>query len=186
MTQAANDGKKIIAVIVLGLTNDVKFCADRAAGSAAGEYPRDVTSLMEQMESVLGGWGRRLDAPVIYVGAAASAREDPRRQSGEVRLNNLSGEGARRQHAKALARIHNRLESLSSSGAWSTMASGKVYYAQKPMTDINRCDWVGHPAQSELYLQACLVRNTMGFVLQKGGLRRDLKCKLCRVEVVCF
>jgi hypothetical protein len=84
---------------------------------------------------------------------------------------------ARAQHAKAMARIHNRLEAKSVAGAFTSFQPRRVYFVQKPMTDFNRCDWVGHPHLTELYLQAVLTANTISYVLQKSGLFTNMKCK---------
>jgi hypothetical protein len=112
--QAAHDGKSILCMIVLGLTNDIKFCLEKTSVGQSANYPRDVGYLVDQLEMVLGGWSRCLNTPVIYAGAAASYHKDPRRITSEVCLDNLNTSSRPRvQPAKALARLHNRLESLS-------------------------------------------------------------------------
>jgi hypothetical protein len=114
----------------------------------------------------------------VYAGAAASYHEDPRRVTSEVHLDNLNTSSQPHvQHAKAMARIHNRLEVMSVAGAFSSFQPRRVYYVQKPMTDFNRCDWVGHPHLTKLYLQAVLMKNMILFLLQKSGLYTDMKCK---------
>jgi hypothetical protein len=160
------------------LTYDVKFCSEKTRAGQSADYPKNVGYFMDQLETVLGGWSRRLDTPVVYAGAAASYHEDPRRVTSEIRLDNLNSSAqARAQHAKAMARIHNRLEARSVAGAFPSFQPRRVYFVQKPMTDFNRCDWVRHPHLTELYLQAVLTANTISYVLQKSGLFTNMKCK---------
>ncbi len=176
--RAARDGKAILCMIVLGLTNDVKFCSEKTAAGQSADCPKNVGYLMDQLEKVLAGWSRQLDTPVVYVGAAASYHTNPRRVTSEVRLDNVNSPAqARTQHAMAMARIHNLLEAESVAGAFPTFQSGRVYFVQKPMTDFSRCDWVGHPHVTEWYLQAVLTANTISYVLQKSGLFTNMKCK---------
>jgi hypothetical protein len=176
--QAGPDGKKIRCIIVLGLTNDIKFCSEKTASTSASEYPRNVGYLLDQLETVLGGWACRMDCPVVYASGAASYREDPRKITSDVRLDNLNTSSQPKvQHARALGRLYNFLDQSSTAGPFPDFLPGRVYMVQKPMTDFNRCDWVGHPHLTELYTQACYLANTVFFVLQKSKLRSNMKCK---------
>jgi hypothetical protein len=69
------------------------------------------------------------------------------------------------------------LDQSSTAGPFPDFLLGRLYMVQKPMTDFNRCDWVGHPHLTELYTQACFLAKTVFFVLQKSKLRSNMKCK---------
>jgi hypothetical protein len=167
-----------LGIFVIGLTNDVKHCCERSSSAPAGDYPRDVTTLVDYAESVFGQWSRKLQAPLVYVGAAASYRLNPQDPLPEVRLDNIDAGGRVREHARAMARIYQKVEGLGGrGGAYSSFQANRVYFAQKPMTDYQRCDEKGHPHLTELYLQGCLMYNTIVFALQKGGVFSNLKCE---------
>jgi hypothetical protein len=178
--EARRGGKRLLAVFVIGLTNDVKFCCDKTASSTA-DYPRDVAHLLEYADTTFGQWARKMQVPLVYGGAAASYRINPLEPTTEVRLDNVDGAGSRaREHAKAMARIYQKVDLLGGGrgGGYSSFQANRVYYAQKPMTDPARCDEKGHPHLTETYLQGCLMYNTVVFFLQKGGVYKDLKCKM--------
>jgi hypothetical protein len=173
--------------VVLGLTEDVRFCTEKKEPGLSTDYPADVDDLLGHAMKTFMTWSKKLGTPVVFGGASASFRINPEEwtASNSVKLNDLDTiEDPLREHAKAMAEIYQKMAQVGRGGTpWSTFTAENVLFVQKPMTDPYECDVYGFPQLTELYLQACVLRNTVSFVAKKGGLLANFKCK-CRCFVL--
>jgi hypothetical protein len=179
-------------VVVVGGTNDVKFCLDKKKEWSPKDYPATVDTLFEDKDGFLQDLSVAIEAPVVYAGAGSAARQ---RISDAVKditlgyLGDVLATDAQKQQflGQAMARFFMLLGGQCQPGGWASFGIG-VYPLQKPALSTTLCDKWGHPGAEELYLQALLIYNVMASVIQKAGLHvtSPLRCEYIRISFFLF
>ncbi len=151
--EAAKDGNRIVAVLVLVGSNDIKHCGVKTKHDDASHYPKWVDALLKQATEKLTRWLVLINAPVFLSGGGTPHKVIPTTDVPDIRLDGLDKFGYERKiemMALVRARIFARLAYNCKNDDWDRFYPNAVHYVEKPLLNVRYANFDGHHGKIKL------------------------------------